>query len=116
VNGSLAGDWSALDPISVAQGTTQSVNNWDSSLGMGANDNGNQFPAWAGATAAGSTAALGLNGDTYYNTELSEIGTIPMTNIYNADYNGGGATQFSSNYATSPSWTIFGDNANSEAG
>ena len=110
----LAGNWNALDPLSVAQGTNQGVNNWDSSIGMGSTyPNSNAMPTWAGGMSAG-TVALGYNGDPTYNMELSEIGTIPLTNIYNVDYNGGGALGFSSNYNTSSSWTIFGDNANTE--
>lgn len=113
VSGNLAGNWSALDPIAVAQGTNQAVNNQDSSLGMGANDDANAFPTWAGGTSGGGTAALGYNGEAVYNTEITEIGTIPLTNIYNADYNGGSPV-YSNNYATASAWTIFGDGANTE--
>ena len=113
VSGNLAGNWSALDPVSVAQGTNQAVNNWDSSLRMGANDDANQFPTWAGGTAGGGTAGLGSNAEAVSNPEITEIGTIPLTNIYNSDYNAG-SPLYSSNYVTSSSWTIFGDGANTE--
>ncbi|MFA6131029.1 MAG: SH3 domain-containing protein [Patescibacteria group bacterium] len=109
----LAGDWSALDPVSVAQGTQGAVNNADSSVGMGANDDANGFPVWTGQTTVGMQDATTLN------AELAEIGTVPFTNIYNADKDGGDPADpndaiFSSNYATSNSWTIFSDNANTE--
>lgn len=107
VSGQLAGDWSALDPISVAQGNSYAVNNWDSTLGLGANDDASVFPTWTGL------ATLGLNADAVYNPEQTEIGTIPLTNIYNYDY-GGGSPAFSANYATSSAWTIFNDGANTE--
>ncbi len=114
-SGSVAGNWSALDPLSVAQGTSLAVNNWDSTLGMGADDNGNVFPTWAGANGAGAPGTLGYNADAQYNAEMTEIGTVPLTNAYNADYNGGGGVVYSSNYGTSSAWTIFGDGANTEA-
>jgi hypothetical protein len=75
---------------------------------MGADDDASVFPTWTGV------GNLGLNAEANYNAELSEIGTIPLTNIYNVDYNGGGALGFSSNYNTSSSWTIFNDSANTE--
>lgn len=107
VSGELAGEWSALDPISVAQGNNYAVNNYDSSIGMGADDDASVFPTWTGV------GTLGLNADASYNAEQTEIGTIPLTNIYNADYNGG-SPLYSSNYQTTSAWTIFNDGANTE--
>jgi uncharacterized protein YgiM (DUF1202 family)/archaellum component FlaC len=104
-SGSLAGNWSALDPVSVAQGNSYAVNDNDSSVGMGANDDASAFPTWTGV------GTLGLNADATYNPEQSEIGTIPLTDIYN--YNNTGSA-FSSNYKTSSAWTIFSDGANTE--
>ncbi len=103
--GSLAGDWSALDPLSVAQGNSYAVNDNDSSIGMGANDDASVFPTWTGV------GSLGTNADAVYNPEQSEIGTIPLTDIYNYDNTGG---VFSVNYQSASSWTIFGDGANTE--
>lgn len=113
-SGTLAGDWSALDPISVAQGNSLAVSNWDSSLRMGADDNGIQFPTWAGGNTAGAPGTFGYNAEPQYNAEMAEIGTIPLTNIYNYDASGVGGTGYSGNYATTSSWTIFGDEANTE--
>jgi hypothetical protein len=113
VKDNVVGNWQPLDQISVAGGTNQLADNVFSSTGMGGTDDANQMPLWAGQQAKVDANAGGRTSLPTPNTEIAEIGTIPMTNIYNSDYNGGSAL-FSTNYNNSPAWTIFGDNANTE--
>ncbi len=107
VKDNVVGNWQPLDNITVAGGTNQVVDNNLSSVRMGGTDDINQFPVWTGL------AGLGRNALPTPNTETAEIGTIPVTDVYNADYNGG-STLYSANYATSTTWTLFGDGANTE--
>ncbi len=113
VKDNVVGNWQPLDQISVAGGTNQLADNAFSSTGMGGTDDLNQMPLWAGQQAKVDANAGGRTALPAPNTEIAEIGTIPMTNIYNSDYNGGSAL-FSANYNTTSAWTIFGDNANTE--
>lgn len=110
VKDDVVGDWQPLDQIAVAGGTNQAVDNNFSTLGMGANDDASAVPTWTGGTTAGGRNALPTP-----NMEVAEIGTVPLTDIYNADYYGG-SVAFSSNYATNTAWTLFGDGANTEIG
>jgi uncharacterized protein YgiM (DUF1202 family) len=113
VKNNVVGDWQPLDQISVAGGTNQLADNDFSSPGMGGTDDANQFPVWTGAVTKSDTGAGGRNALPTPNMEVAEIGTIPMTNIYNSDYNGG-SPLYSSNYNNTSVWTIFGDSANTE--
>jgi len=108
VEDDVVGNWQPLDQISVAGGTNQVADNNFSSIGMGGTDDANQMPVWSGLLTAGGKNALPTP-----NTETAEIGTIPMTNIYNSDYNGG-SPLYSSNYNNTQAWTIFNDGANTE--
>ncbi len=107
VKDNVVGNWQPLDNIAVAGATNQVVDNNLSSVRMGGNDDASQFPVWTGL------AGLGRNALPTSNMEVAEIGTVPITNVYNADYNGG-SPLYSVNYATSTTWTLFGDGANSE--
>jgi hypothetical protein len=108
VKDDVTGDWQPLDQISVAGGTNQLADNDFSSTGMGGTDDLNYMPLWTGAgpvkvdAGAGGRTALPTP-----NMEVAEIGTIPMTDIYNADYNGGAGATYSSNYNNSNAWTLF---------
>ncbi|HAT73683.1 MAG TPA: hypothetical protein DCS08_01605 [Candidatus Moranbacteria bacterium] len=113
IKDNVVGNWQPLDNISVAGGTNQLADNIFSTIGMAGNDDANQFPVWTGAPTKVDTGAGGRNSLPSPNMEVAEIGTIPMTDIYNADYNGG-SVLFSTNYNNSSAWTIFGDNANTE--
>jgi len=108
VEDDVVGNWQPLDQVAVGGGTNQAVDNNISSIRMGANDDANQMPVWTGLQTAGGRNALPAP-----NMEVAEIGTIPMTSIYNSDYNGG-SPLYSSNYNNSASWTIFNDGANTE--
>lgn len=110
VKDNVVGNWQALDSVSVAGGTNLAADNEYSSIRMGAPNYTNTMPTWTGQSTAG-----GKNDLPTPNMEVAEIGTIPMTNVYNANYNNG-TTIFSDNYATSSNWTIFGDGANTEVG
>lgn len=107
VKDNVVGNWQPLDNITVAGGTNQVVDNNLSSVRMGGTDDINQFPVWTGLS------GLGRNALPTPNAETAEIGTIPVTNVYNADYNGG-SPLYSTNYASSTTWTLFGDGANTE--
>ncbi|MCK9379035.1 MAG: hypothetical protein M0P97_02730, partial [Candidatus Moranbacteria bacterium] len=113
VKDDVVGNWQPLDQMAVAGGTNQLADNNFSSTGMGGTDDLNQFPLWTGAATKTDTGAGGRNSLPTPNMEVAEIGTIPMTDIYNSDYNGG-SPLYSSNYNNSSSWTIFGDGAGSE--
>jgi hypothetical protein len=103
VKDNVVGNWQPLDNIAVAGATNQAVDNNFSSLRMGANDDGNQFPVWTGLATAGGRNSLPTP-----NMEVAEIGTIPLTDIYNNN----GTSGFSGNYATTSAWTMFVDGAN----
>jgi len=113
VTDDVTGDWQPLDKISVGGGTNLLADNMFSSPGLGRTDDANQFPLWTGAATKTDAGAGGRNDLPTPNTETAEIGTIPMTDIYNSNYNGG-SVLFSSNYNNSTSWTIFNDGANTE--
>ena len=113
VKDNVVGNWQPLDQVSVAGGTNQLADNVFSSAGMGGTDDANQFPIWTGATTKVDTGSGGRNALPTPNTETAEIGTIPMTNVYNSDYNSG-TPLFSSNYNNTSAWTIFNDGANTE--
>ncbi len=114
VEDDVVGDWQPLDQIAVAGGTNQVADNNYSSPGLGGTDDLNQMPVWTGAAPVKvDTGAGGRNALPTPNMEVAEIGTIPLTGIYNNDYNGG-SPLYSSNYNSSSAWTIFGDGANTE--
>ncbi len=108
VEDNVVGNWQPTDEIAVGGGTNLPPDNNISTLEMGSVDDAAQMPLWTGGVTAG-----GKNDLPAPNMEVSEIGTVPLTNIYNANYNGG-SVSYSSNYANSTAWTIFGDSANSE--
>jgi len=110
VKDNVVGNWQALDSIAVAGGTNLAADNEYSSTRMGAPNYTNTMPVWTGQATAG-----GKNDLPTPNMEIAEIGTIPLTDIYNADHNNG-TTIFSSNYATSSDWVLFSNNANTEVG
>jgi hypothetical protein len=108
VRDDVVGNWQPLDKIAVGGGTNQLADNYLASDGMAGTDDINQMPLWTGLAGYGGRNALPAP-----NAEIAEIGTIPLTNIYNADYNSG-TPVFSANYNNSSIWTIFGDAANTE--
>ncbi len=113
VRDDVGGDWQPLDQISVAGGTNQVADNIFSSPGLGGSDDANQMPLWTGAATKVDTGSGGRNALPTPNMEVAEVGTIPLTNIYNANYNGG-TPLYSSNYNNTSAWTIFNDGANTE--
>ncbi|MCX6765469.1 MAG: SH3 domain-containing protein [Candidatus Moranbacteria bacterium] len=113
VEDDVVGNWQPLDQVAVAGGTNQLADNNYSSTELGGTDDANQMPVWTGATTKVDAGAGGRNALPTPNMEVAEIGTIPMTNIYNSDYNGG-SPLYSSNYNNSSSLTIFNDGANTE--
>ncbi len=108
VKDNVVGNWQPLDSIAVGGATNQLADNEFSSMRMGGTDDANQMPVWTGLLTAGGRNALPTP-----NMEVAEIGTIPLTDIYNSNFNAG-SSLFSSNYNNSSVWTIFGDGANNE--